>query len=47
MFLKLNIAINRFSKRQMTFFRRKEKRGINIKWFNSCDIDDAKNYIES
>ena len=47
MFQKLNIAINRFSKRQMTFFRRMEKRGINIKWFNSCDIDKAKNYIES
>ena len=47
MFQKLNIAINRFSKRQMTFFRRMEKRGINIKWFNSCDIDKVKNYIES
>ena len=29
---KLNFAINRFSKKQMTFFRRMEKRGINIKW---------------
>ena len=47
MFKKLNFAINRFSKRQMTFFRRMEKRGINIKWFNSCDIEKAKNYIES
>ena len=27
---KLNYAINRFSKRQMTFYRRMEKRGINI-----------------
>jgi len=29
---KLNTAINQFSKRQMTFFRRMEKRGININW---------------
>ena len=28
----LNYAINRFSKRQMTFFRRMEKRGIQINW---------------
>ena len=47
MFQKLNVAINRFSKRQMTFFRRMEKRGIYIKWFNSYDIDKAKDYIES
>ena len=29
---KLNIAINQFSKRQMTFFRRIEKRGVSIHW---------------
>jgi len=29
---KLNFAINRFSKRQMTFFRRMENRGIDIRW---------------
>ena len=29
---KLNFAINKFSKRQMTFFRRMEKRNININW---------------
>ena len=28
----LNTAINKFSKRQMTFFRRMEKRGIKINW---------------
>ena len=38
--LKLKFAINRFSKRQMTFFRRMEKRGINIEWI---DINDYKN----
>jgi len=32
---KLNYAINRFSKRQMTFYRRMEKRGINIHWINT------------
>jgi tRNA dimethylallyltransferase len=37
---KLNIAINQFSKRQMTFFRRMEKREININWIS---INDSKN----
>ena len=37
---KLNTAINQFSKRQMTFFRRMEKRGININWIS---IDASKN----
>ena len=37
---KLNTAINQFSKRQMTFFRRMEKRGININWIS---INDSKN----
>ena len=36
---KLNTAINQFSKRQMTFFRRMEKRGININWIS---INDSK-----
>jgi len=35
----LNIGINKFSKRQMTFFRRMEKRGIKIHWLN---IDETK-----
>ena len=34
---KLNIAINQFAKRQMTFFRRMEKRGVQIKWFKKDD----------
>ena len=37
---KLNTAINQFSKRQMTFFRRMEKREININWIS---INDSKN----
>jgi len=36
----LNTAINRFSKKQMTFFRRMEKRGINIQWINPNSSDD-------
>lgn len=32
MFNKLNIAIHQFAKRQMTWFRRMEKRGIKINW---------------
>jgi len=34
----LNNAINKFAKRQMTFFRRMEKRGIKINWLNSKNI---------
>jgi tRNA dimethylallyltransferase len=46
MVYKLNVAINRFSKRQMTFFRRMEKRGIKIKWINNDDFSIAKKYIK-
>ena len=45
----LNTAINRFSKKQMTFFRRMEKRGINIQWLNPNSFkeitDSASNYL--
>ncbi len=34
MFNFLNIAIHQFSKRQMTWFRRMEKNGININWID-------------
>ena len=34
---KLNTAINQFAKRQMTFFRRMGKRGVQIKWFKKDD----------
>ena len=36
---KLNIAINQFSKRQMTFFRRIEKRGTVIHWIQNTKTD--------
>ena len=34
MFRKLNIAIHQFAKRQMTWYRRMEKREIEIVWIN-------------
>ena len=34
MFRKLNTAIHQFAKRQMTYFRRMERKGINIHWLN-------------
>ena len=39
MFDKLNSAIHQFSKKQMTFFRRMEKRGIKINWINNNNIN--------
>ena len=43
---KLNFGINKFSKRQMTFFRRMQKRGINIKWINADDFNLICEHIE-
>ncbi len=34
MFTKLNTAIHQFAKRQMTWFRRMEKKGLNIVWID-------------
>jgi tRNA dimethylallyltransferase len=34
MFVRLNTAIHQFSKRQMTWFRRMEKKGIRIYWMD-------------
>jgi len=41
MFQKLNTAIHQFAKRQTTWFRRMEKRGINIEWL------DARQHTET
>ena len=38
LFEELNRAIHKFAKKQMTFFRRMEKRGIEIKWIKKPDI---------
>lgn len=42
MFTKLNTAIHQFSKRQMTWFRRMEKRGIIIYWIDGHMPDEEK-----
>ncbi len=34
MFEKLNIAIHQFAKRQMTWYRRMEKNGVEINWID-------------
>jgi tRNA dimethylallyltransferase len=34
MFEKLNTAIHQFAKRQMTWFRRMERKGFKINWIN-------------
>ena len=47
MFTKLNTAIHKFSKKQMTFFRRMEKRGVNINWIDNGNFDRAINIINS
>ena len=44
---KLNIAINRFAKRQMTFFRRMEKRGIKINWLKIENYLDIKSLVNT
>ena len=52
MFLHLNTAIHQFSKRQMTWFRRMEKRGIRIAWLDGEDglqlnLQKALGYLET
>jgi len=42
MFNLLNIAIHQFSKRQMTWFRRMEKNGIEINWIEGTLTDEEK-----
>jgi tRNA dimethylallyltransferase len=44
MFNQLEIAIHQFAKRQMTWFRGMEKRGVKINWLNA--MDDPENNVE-
>ena len=44
---KLHIAICQFAKRQMSWFRRMEKRGINIQWVSPNNKDSINNLIEN
>jgi len=52
MFLLLNTAIHQFAKRQMTWFRRMEKKGIKITWLEGEDgllvnLETAIRYLNS
>ena len=42
---KLNTAIHRFAKKQMTFFRNMEKNGIKIHWIPEGDFEIALGVI--
>ena len=44
---RLNFAINQFSKRQMSFFRRMEKRGLKIHWLSPKNQIAANELIEN
>ena len=45
MFQKLNSQIHQFAKRQETWFRRMEKKGIMIHWLNNDNYEEAQNLI--
>lgn len=45
MFIKLNQAINKFAKRQATWFRKMEKEGITINWVDSGNYELARSII--
>ena len=45
MYQKLNSAIHSFAKRQMTWFRKMEKEGVNINWFDGTDYDAVLSFI--
>lgn len=52
MFTLLNTAIHQFSKRQMTWFRRMEKKGISITWLEGedglqCNLQKAVIYLDA
>ena len=46
MFQKLNSAIQAFAKRQMTWFRKMEREGVNINWIDGPDVVKASEIIE-
>jgi tRNA dimethylallyltransferase len=47
MYQKLASAIVQFSKRQMTWFRKMEKEGINIHWLKNYQLSEAELLIKS
>ena len=46
MFQKLNSAIHNFAKRQMTWFRKMEREGVEINWFDGGDFEVILKFIE-
>ncbi len=46
MFKLLNTAIHQFAKRQMTWFRRMERKGFKINWIENYDDIKAYNYLK-
>ena len=47
MFQKLNSAIQNFAKRQMTWFRKIEREGVQINWFTPNDYPAIKNFVKA
>ena len=47
MFQKLNSSIHTFAKRQMTWFRKMEREGVEINWFHPDQYDDIENFVIS
>ena len=47
MYQKLNSAIHQFSKRQMTWFRKMEREGIDINWLEFKELDKAEQLIKN
>ena len=45
LFEKLNSSIHRFAKKQMTFFRRMEKRNIKINWVENNNLNQIKDLL--
>ena len=46
MYQKLNSAIHKFAKRQMTWFRKMEREGVPINWFGGNDYEKIRKFIE-
>jgi len=47
MFQKLESAIHNFAKRQITWFRKMEREGIEIYWYNGNDYDEILNFTKA
>jgi tRNA dimethylallyltransferase len=45
MFQKLNSSIHNFAKRQLTWFRKMEREGVNINWFSPDNYSSIKNFV--